>query len=469
MTRRFPIPPAWRDELSALLVLAWPIVLTNLAQIAMGTTDVIMLGRLGPEALAAGALGTNLYFIAAIFGIGLINATAPLVAAELGRNRFAVREIRRTVRQGFWAATCIALPFWVVLWQAGPILRAMGQNGELAAQAEIYVRVLQWGIWPFLLYLVLRAFIAALQRPRAALIVAVIAVAFNAAANECLIFGRLGLPALGIAGSGLATALSNVLLFVSLAGVVVFDRQFRRYRLFGRLWRADWPRFRAYWTLGLPMAAMFSFEVTIFNAAAFLMGLIGTTSLAAHAIAIQCSALAFMVPLGIGQAATVRVGRAYGAGDPAAVGRAGWTAFYVCMSFMAIASLTMLLAPKWLIGAFLDLSDPANIDVIRLAISFLAMAALFQFADGAQGVGAGMLRGLQDARVPMIFALIGYWGFGLPLGVGLAFAAGMNGIGIWIGLAAGLTVVAVLIVTRWTRRGALGLVKTAVVTPERVC
>ena len=448
---------AWRQEFLALLVLSWPIVLTNLAQIAMGTTDVIMLGRLGPETLAAGALGVNLYFIAMIVGIGLVNATTPLVASELGRNRFAARDVRRTVRQGFWAATCVALPFWALLWHAGPILEAMGQDPGLAGMARIYVRALQWGLWPFLLYLVLRAFVSALQRPRSALIVALAAVVFNAAANECLIFGRLGLPALGIAGSGIATSLSDVGMFAGLAVIVSLDRRFRRYHVFGQFWRSDWPRFRAFWKLGLPMAAMLSFETTIFNAAAFLMGLIGSVSLAAHSIAIQLAALTFMVPLGIGQAVTVRVGQAFGAQDAAGVRRAGWAAFALCMAFAAMTSLTMILAPRMLIGAFLDLSDPGNAGVVRLAISFLAIAALFQIADGAQAVGAGMLRGLHDARTPMIFALIGYWGIGLPLGVILAFVAGLEGIGIWIGLATGLAVVAVLIIVRWSCRASRGL------------
>ena len=450
---------AWSQELRAILVLSWPIVATNLAQIAMGTTDVIMLGRLGADTLAAGALGVNLYLVAMILGVGLINATTPLVASALGRGGPAVREVRRTVRQGFWAASAVALAFWAVLWRASGILAAMGQEPGLAGMASLYLHTLQWGLWPYLLYQVLRAFVCALLRPGACLVVALGAVLFNAAANECLIFGRLGLPAFGIAGSGMATTLSDMLMFASMAAIVTFDHQFRRYHLFSRLWRADWPRFRAFWRLGLPMAAMLSFEVTVFNAATFLMGLIGAAPLAAHAIAMQLSGLTFMVPLGIGQAVTVRVGRAFGARDAQAVARAGWTGFSVCMAFALAASLIMILAPRALIGAFLDVADPANAAVVRLAVSFLVLAALFQIADGAQAVGAGMLRGLQDARVPMLFAMVGYWGIGLPLGIGLAFFTGLGGVGIWIGLAAGLGVVAFLIVWRWSRRATLGLMR----------
>ena len=452
-------PRAWLQELRAILALSWPIVATNLAQIAMGTTDIIMLGRLGAETLAAGSLGFNLYLVAMILGIGLVNATTPLVASALGRGGPAIREVRRTVRQGFWAASAVALVFWAVLWQARGILALMGQEPGLAAMAGTYVHALQWGLWPYLLYQVLRAFVSALLRPGACLAVALAAVLFNAAANECLIFGRLGLPAFGIAGSGMATTLSDVLMFASLAAIVSFDRQFRRYHLFSRLWRADWPRLRAFWKLGLPMAAMLSFEVSVFNAATFLMGLIGAAPLAAHAIAMQLSGLTFMVPLGIGQAVTVRVGRAFGARDAQAVARAGWTGFSICMAFATAASLTMVLAPRTLISAFLEVADPANADVVRLAVAFLAMAALFQIADGAQAVGAGMLRGLQDARVPMLFAMVGYWGIGLPLGIGLAFYAGFAGIGIWIGLAAGLAIVALLILWRWSRRASLGLLR----------
>jgi MATE family multidrug resistance protein len=193
----------------------------------------------------------------------------------------------------------------------------------------------------------------------------------------------------------------------------------------------------------------------------FLMGLIGTASLAAHSIAIQIAALTFMVPMGLGQAATVRVGRAFGAGDPAAIRRAGWTAYALGVSFMALMALMMLAFPRFLIDVFLDLDDPASAEVVRLGVTFLALAALFQVFDGAQAVASGMLRGLHDTRIPALFALGGYWGVGLPLGVLLGFAFDLAGVGIWIGLATGLAVVAVLMTQRWLRRDRLGLVPRA--------
>jgi MATE family multidrug resistance protein len=447
----------WRDEIRATLSLSWPMVLTNLAQTAMTSTDVMMIGRLGPHALAAGSLGLNLYFAPLILGLGLIYATAPMMATEIGRRSNSVRDIRRTVRQGLWVAILAVIPIWILLWNGEAILVAMGQEPPLAKDAGIYLRWLQWAILPFYGYIVLRSFISALERPGWALAIMFVAVAFNALANWCLVFGNFGFPAMGIAGSGLATTLSSALMFLGLAVVVSVERQFRRYHLFGRFWRADWPRFKAMLRLGAPIAGILAFEVTIFNAAALLMGLIDATSLAAHAIAIQIASISFMIPLGLNQAVTVRVGLAHGAGSKDGISRAGWAAYVIGVSFMALTALVMILWPRVLIGAFIDLGDPANAAVIGLAVTFLSFAALFQIFDGAQAVASGMLRGLHDTKVPMILAAIGYWGVGLPLGVVLAFYFGFAGRGIWIGLSSGLAVVAVLLLLRWLRRDELGL------------
>lgn len=444
-----------------MLALSWPMVLTNLAQTAMTTTDVVMMGHLGPEALAAGALGANLYMAALVFGIGVMSAVAPLLSIELGRDRHAVREVRRTVRQGFWAALTLAGPMWLLLWQAEAILSLMRQDPALSRAAASYLHTLQWGLLPFFCYLVLRGFLAALQRPFWAFVVVLVAVAFNALANWCLMFGRLGFPALGLPGSGIATSLSSALMVLGLALVVSLDRRFRRFRLFGRFWVPDWARYRAFWRLGLPIGITVAFEVAIFSGAAFLMGLIDATSLAAHAIAIQIASLSFMVPLGIGQAGTVRVGRAFGSGDRDGIARAGATALLLSTTFMTLMALIMVFAPQALVGPFLDAGNPGAAAVARLAMHFLVFAAIFQIADGAQVVGASILRGLGDTRIPMLLAGIGYWGIGLPLSAVLGFWTPLAGSGIWIGLAIGLSVVAVLMLWRWLLRERLGLIPRA--------
>lgn len=449
----------WFAEARSMLALSWPMVLTNVAQTAMTATDVILMGHLGPDSLAAGALGANLYMAVLIFGIGVMAAVTPMISIELGRNRHAVREVRRTVRQGFWAALTIVGPMWLFLWQAETILRAMGQDPELSRAAASYVHTLQWGLLPFFFYLVMRGFVAALQRPFVASVVVVIAVAFNALANWCLMFGKLGFPALGLPGSGLATSVSSLAMALGLALMIRLDRRFRRYRIFGRFWVADWQRYRAFWRLGLPIGTTLAFEVIIFNGAAMLMGLIGPTSLAAHAIAIQIASLAFMVPMGIGQAATVRVGRAFGAGDKDGIARAGAVALMLGLGFMVLTALTMLFAPQILVAPFLDMSKTGASEVAAMAMSFLFYAAIFQIADGAQVVGSSILRGLEDTRVPMLYAGLGYWVIGLPLSAALGLWTPLAGIGIWIGLAVGLTIVAFLMLGRWRARARLGLLR----------
>lgn len=442
-----------------MLSLAWPLILTNLSQMALATTDVIMMGWLGPDALAAGALGANLNFACLIFGIGLVTSTAPLLAIELGKRRHAVREVRRTVRQGWWAAIAFAVPVWIVLWQAEPILVALGQEPRLAHGAASYLHTFQWALLPFLFYIVLRNFVSALERPLIALWISVAAIFVNASLVWILMFGKLGVPALGLPGAGIATTVTNLFMVGGLLTLIRLDRRFRRYHLLGRFWRADWARFREILRIGFPIALTLGFEVTIFNAAVFLMGIIGADSLAAHAIAIQIASLAFMVPLGLGNAATVRVGLAFGAGNVPGIGRAGWTAFALAIGYACCTALIMLLFGRELVGVFLDLDAPANQTVIALAVSFLVLAGIFQLADAGQAAAAGMLRGLGDTGVPMIYAAFGYWGVGAPLTVLLGFSAHLEGRGVWMGLATGLAVVAVLMTVRWIRRERLGLTR----------
>jgi MATE family multidrug resistance protein len=449
----------WSDELRATMALAWPLILSNLTMSLIQATDVVLMGWLGPHPLAASALGLNLTFVLILLGIGVVTASSPMIATALGARSNAVRDVRRSFRQACWVAICIALPTWVVLWNAEPIILALGQEAALARDAEIFLRGYMWSILPFLLFQSMRNFLAALERPKWIFIVSGVGIVLNAIVSWALIFGRLGLPRLGIFGGGLGSSIVWTLLAAALAIVIVTDRKFRRFHLFGRFWRADWPRFRHIWRLGLPIGLTMAFEGAVFAAAAYLMGLIDAASIAAHAVALQIAAISFMVPLGLGQAATVRVGRALGRKDQAGIARAGWTAWVLGVGFMAAMALLIWMFPRDLMTLFLD-DTPANARVIELGVSFLAVAAAFQITDGAQVVGAGMLRGLHDTRVPMVFAFFGYWAVGLGVGVWLAFSAGWQGVGIWTGLATGLGVVSLLMLLRWTIRDRLGLSAT---------
>jgi len=449
----------WRRESAATLRLAGPLVLTNLTQAGIQATDVVLLGWLGSRSLAAGALGNNLYIACLIFGMGLVTAASPLISRQVGSMPHSVRDVRRTVRQTMWAVVTIACPVMLLLWHAESLLVLMGQDPVLAAQAAQFVRALEWGFVPALFYLVLRGFVAALERPIWSLVIGIAGVIFNACLNYSLIFGAMGLPRLGLVGAGIGSSITQTMMFAGLAIVISRHARFRRYHLFGRFWRADWARYATVWRLGAPIAMTLGLEITIFNAAVFLMGLVGTAALAAHAVAIQIASLTFMVPLGLSQAATVRVGLALGRRDAAGITRAGWTSWCLGVGFMTLAACLLWAAPRPIVGLFLDTHSAADAEVVQLAVSFLGIAALFQIFDGAQAVGAGMLRGLHDAKIPMLFAAFGYWVIGLGIALWLGFGLHWGGIGIWIGLASGLAVVAVLMLARWLRRERIGLLK----------
>ena len=443
-------------EVAATFHLSWPLVVANVATNAMNVTDIMMLGWLSPKALAAGALGFNLYLPLLIFGIGVVSAASPVVARMVGADRNDIEGPRRAAHHTFVSVAILSVPMWIVLLNARTILTALGEPPELAADASTYLHGLQWALAPSLLFFALRSVFAALDRPGPTLLAGLLAVGVNALGNWLLIFGHYGFPAWGIFGSGIATCVSQSFMMLILAAYAFMDRHLARYRLFRGPWRFDWRSFREIWRLGAPIGATIVFEVSIFAASVLLMGLISVASLEAHAIVFQIASFAFMVPLGVGQAATVRVGHAFGARDRTAVSRAGWAAFGLVLAFMVVSAATMLLLPRLLISPFVDVAAPANAEIVALAQQFLRVAALFQLFDGAQVAAAGMLRGLYDARAPMLIALAGYWGLGLPTGAALAFLTPLAGLGLWIGLAFGLAAVSIMLIGRWRLRERAG-------------
>jgi MATE family multidrug resistance protein len=448
---------SWLDEASKLTALSGPIVLTNVGNIVIQTTDVVMIGWLGSSELAASALSTSVRFFMFLFSVGVLAAISPMMAHIRGRQPYAVRDIRRTVRQGFWVAAVIGLPICMALWRIDLILGFLRQSPELIDLALPYTRAAMFGFIPALGFMVLRNFIAALERPKAAMVISIIGIVFNAVADYILIFGAFGLPAYGLLGAGIATALTELFLFLSLLVVVFVNRRFRRYHLFGRFWRPDWERFFEVWRLGLPIGLALVMETSLFASAGFLMGWIGTIELAAHQIALQCAAVTFMVPLGIGQAATVRVGLAAGQRDAEGVFQAGVTALGLGVLFMAVMAAIMLAIPEAIVSIFLDETVPSSAAVAAFATTLLGFAAFFQVFDGGQVISMGVLRGMKDTRWPMIFAGIAYWLIGLPASVGLAFGADFGGQGIWAGLIIGLIAAAGLLITRflWLQRSLL--------------
>jgi MATE family multidrug resistance protein len=300
--------------------------------------------------------------------------------------------------------------------------------------------------------------LTAFGRTPITLIVTLGGVAVNALLNWVLIFGHWGAPRLGLEGSAIASLTTTSLMALLLALAVARLPRLRLMHLFGRFWRSDWPRFRELLRIGAPIGATWAFEVSVFSCAVYLMGLIDTVSVAAHVIALQIASFTFMVPLGVAQATTIRIGMGYGARDARWIGLAGHVSLGLVMSFMAVAAAIIWIAPRQLSSLFLDPHLAQSGPVLDLAVQFLLVAAVFQLADGAQVVGAAMLRGLQDTRTPMIYAAVGYWLFGLGTGAALAFGFGWRGLGVWVGLAVGLLIVALLMLSRWYRRERLGLV-----------
>jgi MATE family multidrug resistance protein len=448
----------WREELRATLALAWPLILANLTQQAIQATDVLLMGRLGATQLAAATLALNLTFTFNLLMLGIVIASSPMMATALGQRFNAVRDVRRTFRAGLWLVVAMLPPYWLLLWHVGALMHAFGISDELAVQGQTFLRAYMWCTAPWLLFQLLRNFVAALERPRAVLWLSLGGIALNALISWSLIFGKLGLPALGLVGGGLGSTLTWIIMCGALVLVVVLDRQFRRFHLFGHWWRFDRQRTLAMVRLGWPIGVTMALEMGVFALAAYFMGWIGAPAVAAHAVALQLAALTFMVPLGLGQAATVRVGLALGRCDEAGIARAGWTAWVIGVGFMGTMAIVMWAIPRTLVTLFLK-DIPANAVVIGLAVSFLRVAAAFQLVDGAQVIGAGMLRGLHDTRWPLMFALVGYWVVGLGIGTWLAFGEDWKGVGIWIGLASGLAAVAALMLARWMLRDRLRLTR----------
>jgi putative efflux protein, MATE family len=363
------------------------------------------------------------------------------------------------VRQGFWAAILMAVLLTPVILQIRPVFALLGQDPALTARAEEYIQIAVLMLLPALGVIVLRSLLSSFDATRVILVITVGGVIANAIGNYLLMFGPFGLPRLELRGAAIATVCTNIIMFGLFLAYVLRHRRFRRFNILIRFWKPDWPRFREIFRVGTPIGLTVLAEVGLFTAAALLMGRLGTDEVAAHAVALQCASLAFMVPLGLGIAATVRVGVAYGRQDNEGIRLAGWTAFALGTGFMAVSALTFLLFGPAIVSLFLDPTVAENQGALVLAASFLAIAGIFQLVDGAQVVAAHALRGLSDTTVPMVMAIVGYWLVGLPIAYVLGLVVGWRGIGIWIGLACGLAFVAVLLVSRFAMRERLGLLR----------
>jgi MATE family multidrug resistance protein len=447
----------WHDEIRATYKLAWPLALANLLQMLVHAVDVIFVARLGEVELAASSLGIAVFGLTMWAFSGLTGIVAALIAEELGRKRHAVREVRRSVRMGLWLAVASGLVGMLVCAQGEALMLATGQDEHISERAGAFLEIVMWAMIPMILASVLRNFVSALGRPIFATAITGLALGASVLGNYAFVFGNLGAPAMGLEGSAVASIITALFILASYIIAIFHDRRLRRYSIFGNIWRPEWQRLRELIRLGSPVMVIIIAEAGLFSGAAFLMGRIGASELAGHTVALQIAALAFQIPFGIGQAATIRVGYHFGAGDHAAIGRAGWVGIAMGGSFMCLTAMAMIFAPQLLLRIYVDPTLAVNAAMVGFAIRYMLVAAAFQLFDGIQAVAAGALRGLQDTRVPMLIAIFSYWVPGYGVAIWLGFYTPLEGTGVWIGLAIGLVFSAFLLTWRWSKRESLGL------------
>lgn len=433
-----------RAEILPTLQLAWPLVVAELGWMAMGVADLIMVGRLGPAAIAAVGLGNIVFFALACVGIGLVMGLDPLVSQAFGAGR--VRECHRWMVQASWLCVFAGLPVMLAIWAITPWLPRLGLTREVSDLTAGFLLSLLPGTVPLFLYFVLRRYLQAMNIVQPAMWVLLGANLLNVALNWLLIHGNLGFPALGVTGSGWSTTIGRFAMFAALLAYAVSYSQRHQTGLAETSLKLDLGRLRKVLGLGIPAAVQFELEVGVFALAAILAGRLGTDSLAAHEVVLNCASVTFMVPWGIASAGGVRVGQAIGRRCYRSAAQAGWAALALGGSFMLMAGCTFLLYPLPILGIY---TRDAN--VIQLALPLLAAAAFFQLFDGLQVVAGGALRGTGDTRTPMFANLAAHWTIGLPIGCLLAFPWGWGVLGLWVGLSVGLICAGLLLVFSWTR------------------
>lgn len=439
---------SWSREFRALIAIGAPMAATQLIQFSVNTIDVVMIGKLGAEPLAASSLGLVLFFTTYVIGFGPAMAVAPLVSQTLGANANDVDDVRKSVRMGLWAIVLLLPGAALFYLSAEHVALMLGQPPALARLAGPYVLALAPSL-PFMLgVLVLRNYLAAIERTRAPLFIIIFTTFLNGFLNYLLIYGNWGLPRLELVGAGIASSIAHASGFFLIVAYIRFDKKSARFALFRDALQPEWERLREIVRLGWPIGVTMAFEAMLFNACVFLMGRIGVDEVAAYQVALNVAAIAFMTPLGLSMAGAVRVGLAAGARDYARVRRASALTIGVCAASIMIVAAPMMFAPGVIAGLYLEKNDPANASVILLVSRFLPIAAAFALFDATQVAANQCLRGLKDVRAPMVITGISYWAIGFPLAAWLGLGTSVGAVGVWWGLLASLLSAALLLSAR---------------------
>ena len=419
------------------MALGMPLVANNLATIGMGVTDTVMAGQLGGDALAAVAIGNTLWYTAQLAGMGVLMAISPLVAHALGANQ--IERIGGLLRQSFWIALCLGIAGLLLLNNSAPFFLAVGVDPEIVPTSARYLSAIAWGLPAMFGYLSLRYMSEGMGHTRPLMYFAFLGLVVNAAGNYVLMYGKLGFPALGAVGCGVATSITTFIVFLT---CLVYVRRSSRYKvveLKPLIQSPRWPAIREILVLGVPISASALAESTFFHATALIMAALGTAIVAAHQVALSYAATMFMIPLALHSATTVRVGHLLGRGLPRDAQKAGMAGIWLSTGFMVVSALVMYLG-RYAIAGFYT-TDPA---VIELAASLLVMAAVFQLPDGVNIATMGALRGYRDARIPLYLAAFASWGVGFPLAWYLAFRTAEGPVGVWFAIVISLVLSSVL-------------------------
>jgi len=439
----------FRHNLRAIFLMGLPLAGSHLAQMSIGITDTVMLGWYGVGELAAQSLASSFFFVIYLLGSGFGIAVMPMVAAAISNGDR--RQVRRVTRMGLWIsalAGCLAMPLF---WFSGPIFLALGQTGAISAMMQDYLRIAGWSLPFFLVAVVFKSYLAALGHTQITMWATLAGTLINIFINWVLIFGNLGAPELGIRGAAIASLGTNALVMVLLGAYAVAVRDLRGDTILARLWRPDWGAFREVFVLGLPIGLTMLAEAGLFTASGIMMGWISEEALAVHGIAVTISGATFMIHLGLSSAATVRAGYAWGAKDIAELRSGALAGLTLSMITVVLTVAAFLGIPELLMGLFLDPDVPERDRLIAMGSVLLATAALFQLADAVQVMAVSLLRGVQYTRRPMIYAVVSYWGVGVPMMYALGFWLDLGGVGIWLGMASGLTAAAVSMMARFWR------------------
>ncbi len=444
-----------RGETRPMIRLAAPLVLAEIGWVTMGIVDTMMVGRLpnGTEAIGATSLGNVLFYVVGIFGSGMLLGLDTLVSRSYGAGR--VEDCHRSLLNGIYLILGITPFLMGAMWSLVPVLSLLGIAPPVLRLTVPYLHALLWSAPPLMLYFALRRYLQGMNLVKPVAFALIAANLANVFGNWILIYGNLGAPAMGVAGSGWSTCIARSLMAAILFGYVLHYERRHGWGLMRVAIRPDFARIRRLAGLGLPAALHIALEIGVFGTATALAATLGTVPLAAHQIALHTASLTFMVPLGIASAAAVRVGQALGRGDARGAHRAGWTAIGLGAAFMAASAVIFVSAPRWIVRLYTH-----DAEVVSLGARLLMIAALFQLFDGIQGVAIGALRGTGDTRTAMLAHLVCDWGLGLPVACYFCFRRGWGVTGLWIGLSLAMILAGIVLLGAWARRSKFSVAKT---------